>query len=35
MAGSGLAQCGAVWAWEQDLRWVHVGGLCVEDRVRF
>ena len=35
MARSELGQRGAVWAWEQDLRWVHVKGLGVEDRVRF
>ena len=35
MAGSELGQCGVVWVWEQDLRWVDVGGLGVEDRVRF
>ena len=34
VAGSELGQCGAVLAWEQDLRWVDVGGMCVEDRVR-
>ena len=35
MAGLELGQRGAVWKWEQDLRWVDVGGLGVEDRVRF
>ena len=34
MAGSELGQCGVVWAWEQDLRWVDVGGLGVEVMVR-
>ena len=29
MAGSELGQCGVVWAWEQDLRCVDVGGLGV------
>ena len=35
MAGSELGQCGVAWAWEQDLRWVNVRGLGVEDKVRF
>ena len=35
MTRSELGQCGEVWEWEQDLRWVDVGGLGVEDRIRF
>ena len=35
MTGSELGQHGVVWAWEQDLKWMDVGGLGVEDRVRF
>ena len=35
MVGSELGQHGVVCAWEQDLRWVHVKGLGVEDMVRF
>ena len=35
MAESELGQCGVVWAWEQDLKWMDFGGLGVEDMVWF